>query len=165
MDSREIKNYSGNCGPIAVQLLTGRTDGEVLDVCLANGFKRGMTTIAACRSLQMFNKKVTEVDIRNREREEEERAKNSDARNNATFKMDRYGWRARPTKYFRHSLDKPTVRQFAETHQTGSYLITVSGHFLVVIDGKIIDKNFERHKGGTRLRMKVFLAHQVEDIS
>ena len=39
-----------------------------------------------------------------------------------------------------------TVKSFVSSHQTGSYLVFVSGHVFAVKDGTIIDNNSEEYR-------------------
>lgn len=43
-------------------------------------------------------------------------------------------------------LRKKTVKSFVESHQSGSYLVFVSGHVFAIKDGTIIDNNSEEYR-------------------
>jgi hypothetical protein len=160
MKDREIRNYNGNCGPMAIQKLTGRLDGEVLDVCFAFGFSQrcGMTTInalKALRALSMIHWQCEVVDPVKKERVKQVQPRWRDIEKTVVRKW--YGKIHRPKQYFRHYAANLTLGEFMKKFPIGKYLVVVERHFCVVENGVLFNEY--------STRKKVHSAYQIEEKS
>lgn len=133
-DPREMKieHFSANCTLVAVREVTGRTDREIIDAFLDAGWKpnQGFYTHKYMNIIRArFGHEIESVETRIPGR----------SWSSSTY-YDSYGnicYRSSPTY-------RMTLAMFVEAFPAGTYMVAVTGHALVVRDGRVIDPNFRK---------------------
>jgi hypothetical protein len=146
----EIRGFKKNCGLVALQLASGKSDAEVIAaaVATARAYRwkpgRGMYLGHVVEAFAALGVTGREMDSK----ETDEPLKKGRERPRSSG----FGWHNKNRWWH-----KVTVSGFAVYYPFGTYVVMVPGHLLVMRDGKMLDPNVPR---GTR-RRRVIAALQV----
>lgn len=146
---KKIEQFANNCTLVAVREVTGRSDEEIIRAFEEKGWKRGhgFATVRYVAIVKnVFGHSVKEVDTTIPGR------KMLDSWVTYTD-----SWGDRRERFTRSY--KMTLAMFSKNYPTGTYLITVPGHALVVRDGRVIDPNYSK----VGMSRRVISAFLIED--
>lgn len=135
----------GTCAPTAVYEVApeGWSSDDVMEVARDNGFPYDVRT--GGWDVEKMEQGMTDLCI------EWERANYGGVEDVASGKV--MFWQ-------RGTGMRPTLAKFIRSHPTGTYLIIVKGHALVIRDGQIIDPNWH---GRRAARRQVWIAYRIDN--
>lgn len=145
--TKSIEHFSSNCTLVATREVTGRPDREIIDEFLAAGWKpdHGFSTHKYMNIIRTkFGHEIEEVPTKVPGRSW-----------SSTTYVDQYGYE----RYRSSPAHRMTLSMFVEAYPTGTYMVAVTGHALVVRDGRVVDPNFRKVGMGRR----VVIAHLIKN--
>lgn len=119
-----------NCFPVALSQICTIDESNILSACVARGFNSrvaGMPTHEIPATMRDLGIEFTEV-------------RSGDIRRCSS-----------------NGVSQPTTAQFAKNHREGTYLVLVTGHAIVIHNGKVFDPNMK----SLRSRARVWYAYLI----
>lgn len=136
-----IDSKQNNCTLVAVREVTRFSDSEILTGFRKHGYRddKGMSNYAWINAAKSLGLEIESIGI--------------EYESKSSAYIDRYG-----AERLRYNVKSLTLGQFIREFSVGVYFVSVSGHALVIRDGKIVDHNHRRSFG---VRRQVKFAHKV----
>lgn len=132
MNQNAISSYGNNCALIALKFVSGRSDEEVIRVCLNRGFKNhGMYNHEILRAAMDLGVQYKDMNPKN-------------------FEIPN------PKNYWNKKSTFITLSEFIRRYPVGTFMVFVNGHVFVVQNSKIYDPNM-RGPGTKRRVTKVLI--------
>lgn len=131
-----LDSYSANCTLVACREVSGLDDKTIQAAWLRHGWVpgHGMSTYAWIAAAREIGVQLEEIPWKELTK----------------WNHDSRGW------------ERTTLRQFCKKYPTGTFLVTVHAHALVVRDGAVIDRNVRRVGGRRGVRCVYRVLNPVE---
>lgn len=139
----KIAELNKNCGLVAVQLLTGKSDKEIMDAFLKQGWEpnTGVYHEWVEEVFKILGFPFEKVDI----------STNKQPRDHLRF--DRRWGETKVSNVYRDDVRRLTLAEFCRKYDEGDFYVSVNRHALVVQNGIATDPNNAKVSARRRVRM------------